>query len=356
MKRPEGFDRTPVAKAKATPEPEIDAASAEASVASATAPGDEAAPAAEKSTRSLPRLPALPSLPVRPSRPSRESGAEPSDPAVITPASTGARDARDRARDARRLARRAAAARRAVERVEVRRFTRRSRHRRAALITAAAVVVALVGSVAIAVFSPLLSLQTITIEGTSRVDEKAVLKSLDSQIGKPLALIDFAAVKSDLSEFPLIESYVTETMPPHTLVIRITERSPIASVKIGKTFELVDPAGVVISSATKRPAGVPVVKVAGDALDGKVYRSTAEVLLALPSQLLKRVNSVSASTADDVTLKLTTGETVVWGSADQSTKKALLLTGLIKDHTARDPEQAVEYDVSAPDNGIIRTK
>lgn len=214
----------------------------------------------------------------------------------------------------------------------------------------------LVVAVTISVFSPLLSLQKIEVEGTSRVDRRAVLTSLDGQLGKPLAMVDFTAVKSDLSNFPLIESYVTETMPPHTLVIKITEREPIASVKIGKTFELVDPAGVVIQTSPKQPEGVPLVDVKGATIDGKVYRAAAEVLLSLPAELRKTVTKVTASTPDDVTLSLSTGEQVVWGSAGASSQKAQLLTGLIKSHKATNPDQSVEYDVSAPDNGIIRTK
>ena len=212
------------------------------------------------------------------------------------------------------------------------------------------------GSVTISVFSPLLSLQHIDVEGTSRVDRAAVLRSLDGQIGKPLATVDFTAVKHDLSNFPLIESYVTETRPPHTLVIRITEREPIASVKVGKTFELVDPAGIVISTSPKQPAGVPLVDIKGATVDGTVYRAAAEVLLSLPAALRATVKTVSASTPNDVTLGLTTGEEVVWGGADSSAQKAQLLTGLIKSHKATNPTQSVEYDVSAPDNGIIRTK
>jgi cell division septal protein FtsQ len=238
----------------------------------------------------------------------------------------------------------------------VRRFTRRSRHRRAGWITALAVVVVLVGAVTISVFSPLLSLQTIKVEGTGRVSKQAVLDSLHDQIGKPLAMVDFSAVKSDLSNFPLIESYVTETEPPHTLVIRITEREPIASVKISSGYELVDPAGVVIQTSPKQPAGVPVVDIKGATISGSVYRAAAEVLLSLPASLRSTVTKVSASTADDVTLNLSTGEQVVWGSAESSAQKAQLLAGLIRSHRATNPTQAVEYDVSAPDNGIIRTK
>jgi cell division septal protein FtsQ len=337
VKRPEGFDRV-----SAQPGPtRVD----ESPIAD-----DASSPrAADSKTRTQPKTRTEPKA-----DPSAKASAP--DPARIDPPHGSPKDARRRAAAARRLARRAAAARRAVERSEVRRFTRRSRHRRTGWITAAAVVVVLVGAVTISVLSPLLSLQTIKIEGTGRVSKAAVLASLQDQIGKPLAMVDFSAVKSDLSNFPLIASYVTETEPPHTLVIKITEREPIASVKISSGYELVDPAGVVIQTSPKQPPGVPVVDIKGATISGSVYRAAAEVLLSLPASLRATVTKVGASTADDVTLNLSTGEQVVWGSAESSAQKAQLLAGLIKSHKATNPTQAVEYDVSAPDNGIIRTK
>ncbi|ROS54236.1 FtsQ-type POTRA domain-containing protein [Frigoribacterium sp. PhB24] len=280
-------------------------------------------------------------------------GSEP--PRIDAPDGTAA-EARERAVAARRQARRASSERRRVERVEVRRFTRRSRHRRATLVSLGAVVLLLVASVAVAVFSPLLSLQTIRVEGTDRVDASAVRTALDGQIGTPLALIDFDEVTRELAAFPLIASYVTETAPPHTLVVRIQERQPVATVAAGDGFELVDPAGVVVQRLDARQEGVPLVDVGGAALDGPAYRSVAEVLLALPVTLRSTVGTVTASTADDVTLQLTSGERVVWGSADESAKKAQVLAGLIADQARRDPGASVEYDVSAPDNGIIRTR
>jgi cell division protein FtsQ len=276
-------------------------------------------------------------------------------PRIVAPDGTAA-EAKARVVAARRQARRATSERRRVERVEVRRFTRRSRHRRATLVSLGAVVLILVASVAVAVFSPLLSLRTIRVEGTERVDASAVQAALDGQLGTPLALIDFDEVTDELAAFPLIASYVTETAPPHTLVVRIQERQPVATVAAGDGFELVDPAGVVVQSLDARQEGVPLVDVGGAALDGPAYRSVAEVLLALPVTLRSTVDTVTASTTDDVTLQLTSGERVVWGSADQSAKKAQVLAGLIADQARRDPGASVEYDVSAPDNGIIRTR
>ncbi len=97
-----------------------------------------------------------------------------------TPIGTKVRAA-ETAREA-RIARRR---RRLLERAEVRRFTRRSRHRRAAWITAAGIVVVLGASILVAVYSPLMALQTIEVKGTNRVDDAALRRALSDQIGTP---------------------------------------------------------------------------------------------------------------------------------------------------------------------------
>ncbi|MCS6554104.1 FtsQ-type POTRA domain-containing protein [Curtobacterium flaccumfaciens pv. flaccumfaciens] len=264
--------------------------------------------------------------------------------------------ARVRAAETAREARIAKRRRRLLERAEVRRFTRRSRHRRAAWITAASVVLVLGVSILVAVFSPLMALRTIEVKGTNRVDESALRQALSDQIGTPLARLDFDAIKRDVAGFPLIESYVTEEAPPHTLVVTVTERTPVVAVRSGSTFDLVDPAGIVVQSSPKRPATMPLADIARARLGSSSFRTMTEVVLALPSTVRSQVTRVAGSTADDVTLTLKDGSTVVWGSPDDSDAKAELLAALVKDHAARNPGVVVEYDVSAPDNGVIRAK
>lgn len=273
------------------------------------------------------------------------------DAAREVPIGAGVRAA-ETAREARVAARR----RRLLERTEVRRFTRRSRHRRAAWITAGSVFVVLVLSVLTAVYSPLMALTTIRVEGTDRVDDQQVRQALSGQLGTPLARVDFGEIKQDLTAFPLIESYVTEEQPPHTLVITVTEREPIVAVQSGKGFDLVDPAGIVVEHDTTKPDTLPLADVSNADLRGSVFRGMTEVVLALPTTVRQTVTQVTASTADDVTLTLNDGSKVVWGNPDESDAKAVLLAALVKDHAARSPGTKVEYDVSAPDNGIIRSQ
>ena len=254
--------------------------------------------------------------------------------------------------DTRAALRRAARERRIFERAEVRRFTRRARNRKIGFAALAGVLATLIGLVFVAVYSPILALRTITVDGTARINAVDVQSAVDAQIGTPLALLNFDAITKDLTVFPLIRSYVTEIVPPDTLLIHITERAPVGSVKVGEMFNLVDPAGIVLQQSAERIAGIPVLNVVGGDASGTAFSSMVAVLLALPPELLAQVDSVTASTQDDVSLVLTgVGQGVTWGGAEDSARKAKLLGALIK---LTDPTQPGVFDVSAPGNGVFR--
>jgi cell division protein FtsQ len=202
-----------------------------------------------------------------------------------------------------------------------------------------------------AVYSPLLSLKTVTIEGASRVSAASVQAAIADQVGKPLATIDFDRIKRELSKFPLIRSYVTETVPPDTLIVRITERAPIGALATSTGFTVVDTAGVEIETATDRPAGLPLIELGTASKKSAGFTAAVAVLLALPAEVLKRVDTVTAQTTDDVTLVLTgAGQSVIWGSAENSVLKAKVLVALI---ATQNPTAVVKYDVSAPNTPVV---
>ncbi|MFC0681593.1 FtsQ-type POTRA domain-containing protein [Lysobacter korlensis] len=249
-------------------------------------------------------------------------------------------------------ARRAARQRRRFEKGEIRRFTRRSRNRRLAVMAGLVLVVGMFGGVAAAVFSPLFALQQIQVRGVERVNAEEVHGALESQLGTPLALLDEGAIRERLSEFPLIRSFITELVPPDTLVVRITERAPVGAIPSDSGFELTDPAGVVVQTVQERPEGIPVIDVGDEGVPSTAFRSAAEVLLALPDDLAARVDTVTARTKDDVTLVLSgSDQRVLWGSAEQSVLKAQVLAALVADQGNSGPGQ---YDVSAPSIGVFR--
>ena len=216
-----------------------------------------------------------------------------------------------------------------VQRSEVRRFTRRSRRRRAAGFAAGAVVLALLAVLAVAVFSPILALRTIRVEGTKAVSASAVRASLDNELGTPLALLDDTTIAKDLSRFVLIRSYVTEIVPPNTLVVRVEERSAIGVIQDGDAYQQVDPAGVILATS-QTPAGLPVIQIGSTRARGAGFAAAVKVLLAMPQSVFSQVKTISATTVDNVSLTLKTGShTVLWGSSAQSALKAQDLAAML---------------------------
>lgn len=243
---------------------------------------------------------------------------------------------------------RAARARRKALRAEIRRFTQRSRRRRIAVWGSVGAVVALVLGSVVAAYSPLFAVEEITVAGAHAVDAAAVQQALDGQIGAPLALVDASAVKAALMEFPMIESYALEARPPHDLLVRIVERTPVGVIRSDAGYTLVDAAGVVLATTPEKPEGQPALSITGG-VDSAAFRSAGLVVRSLPAQLRAQVTKVTASSADDVTLSLGDGKTVVWGSEDGSVEKALVLVALIENA----PDSRT-FDVSAPTVPVVR--
>ena len=331
MKRPAGFDRS-AARQSGAPAP----SAPETAVPARPEPGR--APSASPVgtiTEPIPIVRTQESIPEQTLRPSRATERLPLTERVPSN------------REISKALRAARAERRRVERGEVRRFTKRSRRRRMAWLGAAGVAVALVLGVILVGLSPLLALRHIQVVGASRLDAGAISAKLGDQVGKPLALLDQAAISSDLAAFPLIRSYTLESHPPDTLVVRIVERQAIGAVQHGSAFVLVDAAKVPISSSATRPAGYPIIAATGAAADANAdsgFAAAAAVLSSLPADVLSRVDTISAKTKDDVSFTLREGgATVVWGSAEDSALKSADLAALLKG-----APKASRFDVSSP--------
>jgi cell division protein FtsQ len=253
---------------------------------------------------------------------------------------------------ARREVREAVRARKAFERNEVRRFTAHLRRRRITFFTIIGSVLGLAIFVGIGVFSPLMALQKVQVTGTTRVDPTAIVADLQGQIGRPLPLVDTRVVEQSLAKQPLVKSYSTQSIPPHTLIVNIVERSPIGYLQTPQGFNLVDPAGVSIELTPTRVSPVPLIAVNGGSATASGFPAAVAVLRVLPASLQGKVDQVTATTTDDVSFVLKdSGVRVVWGSPDQSDLKARVLASLMK---ARPAGSGTVYDVSSPASVVVR--
>lgn len=264
----------------------------------------------------------------------RPKAAEPEDPPAVTAGSVWA----------------AARARRKALRQEVRRFTvRQRRRRRNWLIAGAAILVLVLGTLG-AAYSPLFAVQDVRVIGTETLDPTEIAAALSNQVGTPLPLVDASEVKAALVAFPAIESYSIEARPPHELVVRIVERTPIGSIESAAGFTLVDAAGVALSTTPEPTPGFPVLDVQGGT-EGPAFKAAGTVFRTLPEALRVDVASIAATTANDVSFVLgSTGTTVIWGSADKSVEKAQVLeSGMV----AIPPDTVNHYDVSSADVLVV---
>lgn len=247
-------------------------------------------------------------------------------------------------------------ARKRAERAEVRRFTRRRRGILRGWLLGLGVIAVLIGFVAVAVFTPIMSVRSVEVLGTKRLTAAQVADALAPLHGKPLALVSNRQVQDLLGTFVLVQSYTVQRTPPSTLTVRIVEREPVGTVKVGEDVDVVDAAGVVLwrvgdAAAPGAAAPLTVPELQAGSLGNPAFLAAGRVSLSLDPELRTRVRTVAAQTPESVTLQLDGGVTVNWGSARDSARKAQVLQALL---AATSGSGATYYDVSSPDTPVSR--
>jgi cell division protein FtsQ len=195
-------------------------------------------------------------------------------------------------------------------------------------------------------FSSLLAVGGVRVTGIDTVPEATIVQVADAPIGQPLAKVDLKAIADRVRGVQAVADAQVTRAWPNRLEIVITERVPVVVVTDGKKFELVDATGVSFKTVTTRPEGLPEALVVGARRDVTI-RSVVTVSAALPIALRAEVASISAASPDSITLNLGSGVKVVWGSSDDSERKAEVLSVLMK-------RKAKTYDVSAPDLPVTK--
>lgn len=246
------------------------------------------------------------------------------------------------------LSRTSAVVVRAQRRFKAKRKARTPRWRRWAIV-AVLVAVTLGTTGYLLANSSMFALRYVTVEGTSRLTPTEVLNAATVHEGTSLFRLDPGAVARRVERLPPVADAVVSRKWPHGLIIRVVERRPAGVVMTAGRAELLDPTGVPFASVPRAPSGLVKVDVS-DPVPGtgdNAARAAMHVLAELPAGVRSQVSSISAQSADNVTVKLADGTSIVWGSAADAATKAAVLRTLMRHH-------AQVYDVSTPTVAVTR--
>ena len=233
----------------------------------------------------------------------------------------------------------------------VRRFMARARQRklRAAVPWAiGAGVLTLVGALVWTAYgTDVLGVRDVQVVGAQLVTPQSVREAAAVPMKVPLARVDLDAVRDRVQALAPVDRAIVTRDWPGTVLVEVVERTAVAAVPAGERFALVDDEGVAFRTVNRRPAELPLARVARPGPDDLNTRAALTVLSALTDDLREQLLAVTVEAPARIRLDLRGDRTVVWGDETQSETKSRVATALLA-------RAGSVIDVSAPEVVTIR--
>ncbi|WP_442930408.1 cell division protein FtsQ/DivIB [Mycobacterium sp. NBC_00419] len=195
-------------------------------------------------------------------------------------------------------------------------------------------------------FTPLMSARSLVVTGIGAVTREEVVDAAKVQLGTPLLQINTDTVADRVAEIRRVASARVQREYPSTLRITIVERVPIVVKDYPDGPHLFDKDGVDFATAPP-PPGLAYIDVDNPGPKDAPTLAALEVMTALSPEVVGQVSRVAAPSVASVTLTLTDGRTVVWGTTDRTAEKAEKLAALLT-------QPGRTYDVSSPDLPTVK--
>ncbi|MFD6296171.1 cell division protein FtsQ/DivIB [Streptomyces sp. NPDC060235] len=199
--------------------------------------------------------------------------------------------------------------------------------------------------------SPWLRLERVSASGTQVLTPGQVRNAADLPVGSPLISVDTGAIEARLRrKLPRIDSVDVVRSWPHGISLNVTERTPVLLIEKGPNFIEVDDEGVRFATVPDAPKNVPSLELAVSRPESlrrfpadRLVRAAVRIAGDIPPSVARDTRAVKVRSYDSVSLELTDGRTVEWGSGEKGRAKARTLTALMKA-----APKARHFDVSAP--------
>ena len=219
----------------------------------------------------------------------------------------------------------------------------------------AVAVAVLVGVVWLLLVSPVLGVRSVQVDGVRTLPADQVREAAGIAPGTPLLRVDVDAARARVARLPQVASVKVTRGWPHTVVVTVVERVPVAVVGEPGRRTLVDAHGVLFDTVSGAPpAGVVPLDVASPGPGDPATAAGLTAIEALSGKLREQVASVVATTPDDITLTLADGTRVLWGGPEKSGPKGDALEAVIGQLADGALDPATTIDVSAPEAVVLR--
>ncbi|QPK81871.1 FtsQ-type POTRA domain-containing protein [Schaalia sp. ZJ405] len=207
------------------------------------------------------------------------------------------------------------------------------------------VVALLIGGGWVVFFSPLFALDSSHIavsgeDGKSLTDDM-VASLLTPYVGTPITRLSMTDVEKTVTGNVLVRQAKASRKWPTGLSIAVTQRKAAMYTPVESGVTLIDEDGVDFSTADAAPTGIPAVSLA-QGEDRPYAAKNVIIVWGSCDESLKSLVSLIESDGSQLTLTLTSGAKVAWGTVEDSPLKAQVLSVLVNQRDAS------VYDVSSP--------
>jgi cell division protein FtsQ len=195
-------------------------------------------------------------------------------------------------------------------------------------------------------FTPIMAVRNLVVEGLQAVPRDEVVAAVAVRTGTPLLQVDTDKVANRVATIRRVASVRVQREYPSSLRVTVVERVPVAVKDLPDGTHLFDRDGVDFATAPP-PPGVAYLDVDNPGPSDPPTKAALQVVTALRPEVAAQVGRIAAPSVASITLTLSDGRVVIWGTTDRTDEKAEKLAALLTrpGHT---------YDVSSPDLPTVK--
>ncbi|BBY92354.1 cell division protein FtsQ [Mycobacterium gallinarum] len=214
------------------------------------------------------------------------------------------------------------------------------------LMWSALISVIVVGLGLLLYFTPVMSARNVVVVGLGSVTQEEVTTAAGVAPGTPLLQVDTDTVAERIAGIRRVATVRVQREYPSTLRVTIVEREPVVVKDYPDGPHLFDRDGVDFAIGVP-PPGVPYLDTKNPGPNDAPTKAALEVMTSLRPEVAAQVARVDAPSVAAITLQLTDGRQVIWGTTDRTEEKALKLGALLT-------QPGKTYDVSSPDLPTVK--